>query len=90
MTIEPKIFTPHELRTIEVDVEKKIFRVNGEDFGVGCTYFAISCDGADDFKVEMHINTTVEFASYEGIHRVSTKEYTVHGSSGGESCNQGK
>lgn len=24
-----KVFVPHELKTIEVDVEKKIFRVNG-------------------------------------------------------------
>ena len=28
-----KIFVPHELKTIEVDTEKKIFRINGEDFG---------------------------------------------------------
>lgn len=31
-----KIFIPHELKTIEVDTEKKIFRINGEDFGHEC------------------------------------------------------
>ena len=31
-----KIFVPHELKTIEVDTEKKIFRINGEDFGREC------------------------------------------------------
>ena len=38
-----KIFVPHELKTIEVDTEKKIFRINGEDFGRECTGFIISC-----------------------------------------------
>lgn len=40
---ERKIFVPHELKTIEIDVEKKIFRVNGEDFGKDCTGFSLYC-----------------------------------------------
>lgn len=62
-----EIFTPHELKTIEVDVEKKIFRVNGEDFGHGCTEFEIRCSaGKDDFfKVNMRVGTTVNFSSYD-------------------------
>lgn len=43
-----KIFVPHELKTIEVNTEKKIFRINGEDFGHECTGFMISCT-PDDF-----------------------------------------
>lgn len=59
-----KVFTPHELKTIEVDTEKKIFRVNGEDFGKGCNSFVISCDFTG-FKVTMNIETRLSFASYE-------------------------
>lgn len=58
-----KIFIPHELKTIEVDTEKKIFRINGEDFGYGCTGFMISCT-PEDFRIDMKVNTTVYFASY--------------------------
>lgn len=61
-----EIFTPHELKTIEVDVEKKIFRVNGEDFGKGCTGFSIGCDAAKDdfFEIRMTVDAGIEFASY--------------------------
>ena len=86
----PALFVPHELKTIEVDIEKKIFKVNGEEFGHGCTGFSISCDGCDDFKVRMEIETRVVLGSYEGIHRVSTEEYTVHGLRRGESSDQGE
>lgn len=58
-----KIFIPHELKTIEVDTEKKIFRINGEDFGHECTGFMISCT-PDDFRIDMQVDTTVHFASY--------------------------
>lgn len=51
-----KIFIPHELKTIEVDAEKKIFRINGEDFGDGCTGFMISCT-PDDFRIDMEVDT---------------------------------
>lgn len=63
---EKKIFVPHELKTIEIDVEKKIFRVNGEDFGKGCTEFSIECNAGekDFFKIEMRIGTTIRFLSY--------------------------
>ena len=32
-----QIFIPHELKTIEVDTAKKIFRINGEEFGRSLT-----------------------------------------------------
>ncbi len=58
-----KIFIPHEFKTIEVDIEKKIFRINGENFGDGCTGFTISCT-PDNFRIDMEIDTTVRFVSY--------------------------
>lgn len=58
-----KVFVPHELKTIEVDVEKKIFRINGEDFGHECAGFMISCT-PDDFRIDMQVDTTIHFASY--------------------------
>ncbi len=58
-----KILVPHELKTIEIDTEKKIFRINGEDFGDGCTGFTISCIPGE-FKIRVEIDTTVEFANY--------------------------
>lgn len=59
--------TPNELKTIEVDVEKKIFNVNGVPFGEGCTEFEISVDAADGYKVSVEIDTTVHFSSYSAF-----------------------
>lgn len=56
--------TPNELKTIEVDVEKKIFNVNGVPFGDNCTSFNISCEAAEGFKIIMEFDTTVKFALY--------------------------
>ena len=64
-----KIFVPHELKTIEVDVEKKIFRVNGEDFiGKNCTGFSLTCSSGrsheDWFDINIRNDTYVEYANY--------------------------
>ena len=82
------IFAPHELRTIEVDVEKKIFKVNGEDFGHGCRYFSISCDAEEGYKVRMEIDTKVILASYDGIGRTSVSEHPAWRlrQTGGQEC----
>lgn len=64
---EREIFVPHELKTIEIDVEKKIFCVNGEDFGKGCDSFSISCQTGDRdewFEVHMRVHTDVKYANY--------------------------
>ena len=58
------LIPPMELKSIEVDVEKRIFNVNGKPFGEGCTAFSISCDAVDGYKIQMEIDTTVHLASY--------------------------
>lgn len=62
-----EIFTPHELKTVEIDIEKKIFRINGEDFGKNCLGFSIGCEpGKDDFfNVSMRVDSVIHFAYYD-------------------------
>ena len=65
MTAERKIFVPHELKTIEIDVEKNVFRVNGEDFAKNCTGFNLDCsaniDNTERYSVCMDISTDIRF-----------------------------
>lgn len=74
---ETKIFVPHELKTIEIDVEKKIFRVNGENFGKNCDGFSIDCSTAAKtnkwFDITVRIHTDVKYAYY-GENGKKTKE----------------
>lgn len=56
---------PNELKTVEIDVDKRIFKVNGEDFGDGCSEFSIHCEAGEGFKVYMQITSTLEFKSYD-------------------------
>lgn len=74
-----KFFVPHELKTIEVDAENKIFRINGEDFGKGCTGFSIHCYSYKDFDIRVEIDTTVTFATYgENQKKTSEKVYKTN------------
>lgn len=65
--IDAKIFSevPNELKTIEIDVEKNIFNVNGVPFVGSFSEFNINCKAGDGFKIEMDIDTVVNFASYD-------------------------
>lgn len=65
-----KIFIPHELKTIEVDTEKKIFRINGENFGDGCTGFTISCTPGE-FKIRVCMYLTLERALEKVLNSIS-------------------
>lgn len=68
MVNQNKIFVPHELKKVEIDVEKRIFRINGEDFGKSCEYFTISCTagGEDRFwEIHMSVGTEMCFANYD-------------------------
>lgn len=72
------IFVPWRLKTIEVDTEEKIFKVNGENFGMGCTGFVISCDGPGLFNIRMDIDTTVRYIHYENNEIVSDRQGVPH------------
>lgn len=73
------IFTPHELKTIEVDVEKNIFKINGEEFGSDCTGFTIHCKGHRDFEIRVEVDTTVVLATYgKDLQKNSEKEYQTN------------
>lgn len=72
-----KLFVPHELKTVEIDVEKRSFKINGEDFGKNCTGFTITCNGVDDFAIRVEVDTTVQFATYNGKNRTSVEEHPV-------------
>ena len=65
--MDAKVFSdmPNVLKTIEVDVEKKIFNVNGEPFGRRCTGFTISCAAGEGFEILMDVNTTVRLFTYK-------------------------
>ncbi len=63
--MEINAFVPNELKKIEVDVEKKIFNVNGVPFGDRCTGFSISCDASDGFVIRMEIDTMVILSDYD-------------------------
>lgn len=53
------IVPPRELKTVEIDVEKKIFRVNGRDFSNEVSSFVLTCGGERDkehwFDVSLNI-----------------------------------
>lgn len=59
-----KVFVPHELKTIEIDVEKKILHINGEDFGKECTGFSIHCS-PKEWNLRAAADTTIHFATYD-------------------------
>lgn len=56
--------TPNQLKKLEIDVEKKIFNINGIPFGKGTSSFDIHFDTSER-TLRMTINTTVHFASYD-------------------------
>ena len=70
-----EIFVPHELKTIEVDAEKKIFRINGEDFGKGCTGFSITCHKYDSFDIRVEIDTTVRYVTIKNGMVAEDRQY---------------
>ena len=68
------IFVPHELKTIEVDTEKKIFKINGEEFGRDCAGFTITCRRYDNFMIRVEANATIRYVSIENGKCVSDTE----------------
>ena len=70
-----KLFIPHKLKTIEVDAERKIFRVNGEYFGKNCTGFRITCYTYRDFDIRLEIDTTVHFVRIRNGQCIADEAY---------------
>ena len=72
------VFVPHELKTLTIDTEKKIFQINGEDFGGSCTGFSIWCDGPGSFDIRMELDARVRYVHYENNEIVSDKTGIPH------------
>lgn len=68
---------PQEFKTLEVDAEKKIFKLNGVDFGDGCTSFSVSCYGGEEFNIRMEISKEVVLANYGFYDRKLKESPTV-------------
>ena len=68
------IFAPHELKTLEIDNEKNIFKINGEDFAHGCEELVITFDGCER-RITVYTTNKIEFATYN--RRGVLKEHTV-------------
>lgn len=67
---------PQEIKTLEVNTEKKIFKLNGVDFGDGCTDFSISCTGGEGFRIRMELSKRIICANY-GFDNVLKEPLTV-------------
>lgn len=55
---------PQKFKTLEVDAEKKIFRLNGVDFGNNCDFFSVSCEGGEGFKVRVELRKEIICVNY--------------------------
>jgi hypothetical protein len=74
------LFMPQELKTIEVDVEKKIFKINGKEFGRDCTGFRVSCVPGE-WTIKAEIDTTIHFTTYDGNGKIESNHSYVRNSS---------
>lgn len=54
----------YEIKTLEIDTEKKVFKINGIDLGNYCNYFEISCAGGEGFKICMVLQKCIVCANY--------------------------
>lgn len=71
---------PRELKTVEIDVENKIFRVNGEDFGKVVEGFTLSCIGHENkekgwFFVTLRLVSRLTYTNGYDINGNLTSEY---------------
>ncbi len=71
---------PRELKTVEIDVENKVFRVNGEDFGKVVEGFTLSCLIHEDkekdwFNVTLQLVDRLTYTNGYDINGSLTSEY---------------
>lgn len=55
---------PNELKTLEVDTDKKMFNINGIPFGKGIESFDIHYE-ARERKISVEFDSHIKFASYD-------------------------
>lgn len=67
---------PQEIKTLEVDAEKKIFKLNGIDFADSCDYFGVSCTATEGFRIRMELSKRIICANY-GIDNTLKEPVTV-------------
>lgn len=53
-------FIPKELKTLEIDIENKTFKINGENFGQKCQYLKIECL-PPEWKFKVSVTKSIEF-----------------------------
>lgn len=58
-----KAFLPNEFKSLEIDVEKKVFNVNGVPFGKGASHCTIWFD-AEGFNFHLEIESRIELGTY--------------------------
>lgn len=68
-----EVFTrlPNDLKTIEIDVEKRKFLVNGESFGRSLN-FTLTLNTTNGYEAELKVGTNVEFRSYTKSGKLKT------------------
>ena len=67
---------PQEIKTLEVDAEKKIFKLNGIDFADSCDYFDVSCTATEGFRIRMELSKRIICANY-GIDNTLKEPVTI-------------
>lgn len=76
---ENKIFVPHELKKIEIDIENKSFLINGEEFGKRCKNISIHCN-PPEWKFRVVIDKPIEFqATFDSNGQEKTAQYLMRG-----------
>lgn len=80
-----KLFEPKELKSIEIDIAKRIFNINGERMN-HCTGFHLDCDVGRDDRYHLHIISTVEpefFGAFDScgvqVNKYETKKCECRG-----------
>lgn len=78
--MQANVFTnlPNELKTIEIDVEKRKFLINGEPFGKSMG-FELVCNTKDGFHVTLKVDTRVVFADYTMSGKSKTADFVTSG-----------
>ncbi len=81
--MKAEVFTglPNELKTIEIDVEKRKFLINGESFGHSREFsLEIVCKASEGYEVSLKANSDVKFKGYTMKGKEKTADTCTSGS----------